>query len=74
MKIWIVTWHSWNSEDHGICGAWKVKPSEEAVRDYMKKTFPEEFLDETGQEYIHWCIEEMTVFDTIFDGSDIVTN
>jgi hypothetical protein len=71
MKIWIVTWDT-ESGDRGICGAWKTKPNQWEALTFMKKTFPEEFTDDGN--FISWNVEEMTVYDTISDGSDIVTN
>lgn len=61
--VWVLKWNT-ASCDHGLIGAWFHRPTEKEQEAFMRKTFPDEFGDETT---VDWTVQEFDIKERIAD-------
>lgn len=62
MKVYYIDWDN-ESGDRGVIGAFKNRPTDEQVAEFMRKHFPDDFDGEDA--FIYYTVDEFFVSDDI---------
>lgn len=70
--VWILVCDT-ESGDHYQVGAWKKKPTEKQIREFMKESIGDDYDEDTNTFYVYWRLEKFRLYDSPKQGGDFTT-